>query len=356
LKIAFITGSRGEWGYIRPIIRLIDNGPDLDYQIIVTGMHLLDRFGLSVNEITSDGFTVHEKIYMLYDGYNTETMSKSLGALLSELPGALNRLKPDILVLAGDRGDQLIGAIVAVHLGIPTAHIQGGELSGNVDGVVRHAISKLCDIHFTANETTAARLRAIGESNIHVTGAPQLDELVNGDYTRYYELVQKYDINKGYVLALLHPVTDQEIDAKLQIKTLIDVYYGYTGKIIFIYPNSDAGSEMIRYYLERSQNDNMHFSRNVPRRDYLGLMKYCGYMIGNSSSAILEAPTFATPAVNIGRRQHGRDQGDNVVNCGWSTSEIIFAINEAQNLKPSGRNPYGDGKSAPRIVEILKGM
>ena len=161
-RIAFLTGSRGEWGYIRPIIRLIENDPNMDYQIIATNMHMLPQFGNTVNEIERHGFHVIEKMYMTYDGFTSVTMAKSLGSLLLELPTVIQRLKPDILLLAGDRGEQLVGAIVGVHLGIPVAHIQAGELSGNVDGIIRHSITKLAHIHFAANEEFADRVIKMG--------------------------------------------------------------------------------------------------------------------------------------------------------------------------------------------------
>src|SRR5665213_1198369 len=215
--IACITGSRGEWGYIRPVLRLIDNDPALDYRIIATNMHLLSAFGMSVREIENDGFHVDERIYMTFDGYTAATMTKSLACLMLELPTVLQRMKPDMILLAGDRGEQLIGAVAGLHMGIPVAHIQAGELSGNVDGVVRHAITKLAHIHFAANEEFGERVRRMGEQDfrIHVTGAPLVDELVKGQITAPEELRKRYRLGDTdrFILTVQHPVNEEEEEA-----------------------------------------------------------------------------------------------------------------------------------------------
>src|ERR1035437_8727868 len=213
-SIAVITLSRGAWGYIRPVLRLIEKDPALDYRIIATNMHLLPAFGTSVHEIEKDGFHVDERIYMTFDGYTAATMTKSLACFLMELPTALQRIKPDILLLAGDRGEQLMGAIAGLHLGTPVAHIQAGGLSGNVAGGVRHAITKLAHIHFAANEEFAERVRRLGEQEfrIFVTGAPLVDELVKGQITAPEELRKRYRLkeHEHLILTVQHPLTEEE--------------------------------------------------------------------------------------------------------------------------------------------------
>lgn len=364
-RIVALTGSRGEWGYIRPILRLIDRDPDLEYGIVATNMHLLNEFGRTVHEIERDGFEVAEQIYMTYDGYTGVTMAKSLGSLLLELPTALTRLKPDILLLAGDRGEQLMGAIAAVHLGIPCAHIQAGELSGNVDGIVRHAITKLAHIHFAANEEFAERVLRMGEQQwrIHVTGAPLVDELVLGEVTSVAELSERYRIDaaRPFILAVHHPVTEEEADAGAQVLETIHALEELEMPVIFVFPNADAGSEHVRRELARTTRAQFRLFRSLPRADYLGLMSAAAVLVGNSSSGIMEAPTFGTPTVNIGRRQSGRLQAANVLNVGHERAAIRAAISEA--LTPafadrarSSQNPYGDGAASVRIVEVLKSL
>jgi GDP/UDP-N,N'-diacetylbacillosamine 2-epimerase (hydrolysing) len=361
--IATITGSRGEWGYIRPILKSIERDPGLDYQIIATHMHLLPTFGSSVREIERDGFHVDERLYMTYDGYTAGTMTKSLASLLLELPTALARLKPDMILLAGDRGEQLMGAVAGLHLGIPVAHIQAGELSGNVDGIVRHAITKLAHIHFAANEEFAERVRRMGEQDfrVHVTGAPLVDELVEGPITDEGELRTKYRLppKEHLVLTVQHPVTEEEAASGVHVSETINALMDLDWPTIFVYPNADAGSEDIRQKLAALKRPSVRLFRNLPRQDYLGLMRMATVVVGNSSSGIMEAPSFGKPTVNIGRRQNGRPQASNVVNVGYSKDEILGGIRRATSPEfveqaRCAKNPYGDGHASDRIVDILK--
>ncbi len=361
-RIATLTGSRGEWGYIRPILRRIEADPELDYEIIATNMHLLPEFGTSLLEMERDGFRVSEKVYMTFDGYTAATMTKSLGVLLLELPTILERMRPDILLLAGDRGEQLMGAVAGVHLGIPVAHIQAGELSGNVDGIVRHGITKLAHIHFAANPEFAERVRRLGEHDfrIFMTGAPLVDELVQGQVTPEAEMRRKYRLDgERLVLAVQHPVTEEESAAGEQIAETLHALDEVGWPAVFVYPNADAGSEFIRNQLGRLRRPNIRLFRNLPRQDYLGFMRLADVMVGNSSSGIMEAPTFGTPCVNIGRRQNGRPQASNVLNVGYDRAEIVAAIRTAAAPEFAARagqavNPYGDGQAAQRIVDVLK--
>jgi len=363
-KVAFLTGSRGEWGYIRPIIRLIDNDPEMDYQILATHMQLLPEFGMAVNEIEKDGFKVDEKLYMTLDGYTNQTMTKSLGLLLIELTTALTRLKPDILLLAGDRGEQLMGAIAGGHLGIPCAHIQAGELSGNIDGIVRHSITKLVHLHFAANEEFAERVRKMGEQafRVHNVGAPQLDELTSGDYTPNKKLDNRFNFSEDdkVILAVQHPVTEEENMAAIHIRETIDALKELGMKTVMIYPNADGGSSEVRTALQKLKGTNIQLFRNLPRRDYLGLMRRSSVILGNSSSGILEAPTFGLACVNIGRRQRGRPQAENVLNIkNYRKDDIINGIQKAltkdfQAKAANSVNPYGSGDSSKKIYTILR--
>lgn len=360
--IAVLTGSRGEWGYLRPVLRRIEAAPDLDYRSIVTHMHLLPEFGLSVREIENDGFRVDERLYMTFAGYTGTTMAKSLGALQLELPSVLERLRPDVLLLAGDRGEQMVGALSALHLQIPVAHIQAGELSGNVDGIVRHAITKLAHLHFAANEDFARRVARMGEQDfrIHVTGAPLVDELVAGDFADVEELEKRYRIAPGPLLLVVqHPVTEEEADAGRQVTATLEALFEVGWPAVVIYPNADAGSEAIRGRWTAAMQPSLRLFRNLPRRDYLGLLRRATVMVGNSSSGIMEAPSFGTPVVNIGRRQHRRPRAGNVIDVPHERSAIVEAIRRAAS-EPFRRqarratNPYGDGRAAERIVEILR--
>ncbi len=321
-KIMFLTGSRGEWGYIRPILRLIEERDDLDYRLIVTNMHLLPAFGESYHEIQHDGFKIHYKIHMSLDGDSHFTMAKSLGICLTSLPDIIENEKPDWLVLAGDRGEQLMGAIAAAYTYTPVAHIQAGEVSGNIDGMARHAIGKFVHLHFASNEDAKSRLLKLGEESFRVynVGAPQLDELVHMQYSPLEEIEQKLcvKLGKGYILAVMHPVTEESSHARQQAEIFIRALNRFSLPKIVIMPNNDAGSSDIRYAINNNKQGEYHIYANLRREDYLGLLKHCACIVGNSSSGLLEAPTFRIPAVNIGRRQNMRFSG------GTMSSTLIF--------------------------------
>ena len=364
LKLLFVTGSRGEWGYIRPVLRLCETRKDVEYRLCVTNMHLLPSFGQSVKEIEADGFKVHHRIFMSLDGYNHFSMVKSLGIFLSSFVDILNSERPDWIILAGDRGEQLVGALVGGFTYIPVAHIQAGELSGNIDGMTRHAIGKYAHLHFASNRDAAQRLVRLGEERFRIqnVGAPQLDELVEGLYSTSKEIEHKFgmDLGKGYVLVVQHPVTEEYAQAATQIAVAMKALRRFDVPKMVILPNNDAGSSYIREGIEKARRGEFYTFSNLKREDYLGLLKNASCIVGNSSSGLLEAPTFKVPAVNLGRRQARRIQGINVINAPFQEKKIVAAIQRA--LKPAFRkrladkciNPYGDGRSAKRILEILR--
>ncbi len=363
-KIMFLTGSRGEWGYIRPILRLIEQYKYVDYRLVVTNMHLLPSYGNSYREIENDGFKIHYKIHMSLEGDSHFTMTKSLGICLSALPDIIGNEKPDWLVLAGDRGEQLMGAIAAGYTYTPVAHIQAGEVSGNIDGMARHAIGKFVHLHFASNEDAKDRLIKLGEEPFRVynVGAPQLDELVNAQYTGLTDIENKLcvQLRNGYILAVMHPVTEESSHAREQAEIFIQALNQFDTPIMLIMPNNDAGSSDIKYAISNFKKGDYHVYANLKREDYLGLLKNCTCIVGNSSSGLLEAPTFRIPAVNIGRRQNLRYRGNNVVDViEWDKDKIISAIEKAMEprfkefLHDNIDNPYGDGHSSEEILKLL---
>lgn len=361
-KIAIIAGSRGEYGYIRPIVREIEKRDDLDYGIIVTNMHVLDRFGSSVEEVEKDNLKIEATVFNTLDGYNHLTMAKSLSIFMLQLPEILHNMGADIVLVSGDRGEQLMASIVGSHLYKVVAHVQAGEVSGNIDGIARHAITKFAHLHFAANQDAYDRIQKMGEQDfrIHLTGAPQLDEIVSGFATPEDVIIQKYDIDpkKKTIVVLQHPVTeDMDKGGEHMEETMKAISSLDTNKIV-IMNNSDAGSSLISSAIAKHRMPDMHITPNVPRQDYVGLMRYADVLVGNSSSGILEAPSFGLPSVNIGRREHGRLQGINVINSEHDAAKIREAIHEALSPVFKKRmkecvNPYGDGKAARRIVKIL---
>ena len=362
-KILIITGSRGEYGYIRPIIREIERNSNLDYDIVATNMLLVPEFGYAINQFMEDGFKVKYKVDMSMSGYTNASMSKSLGVFQQSLTDIVNNDTPDIILLAGDRGEMLIGAIVGAHMNIPVAHIQAGELSGNIDGMSRHAITKFAHLHFAANIDAEQRLIKMGEQNFRIfhTGAPQLDEFHDYNYMDKEEFFHKFnlDIKKGFALIVQHSITEQSSESEVQMLTTLQAISEIDIPAVLIHPNNDAGSIGIQNALESINSTNIHIKRNVDRESYANLMKYAKFMIGNSSSGLLEAPTFELPAINIGRRQIGRLQAENVVNVDFDKGKIKDVIYYVMNDKgflsnlETIENPYGDGQAAKRIATIL---
>jgi GDP/UDP-N,N'-diacetylbacillosamine 2-epimerase (hydrolysing) len=362
MRLLFLTGSRGEWGYIRPILRLCAE-KSIEYRICATNMHLLPAFGQSVAEIRSDGFEVADEIYMSLEGHNHYTLAKSLGIFLSSFADVLGRVRPDWVVLAGDRGEQLMGAIGGGYTYTPVAHIQAGELSGNIDGIARHALGKFAHLHFASNEDAAERLRKLGEEEfrIKLVGAPQLDELLQGLFTPKEALEKQHqvDLSQPYMLVAQHSVTEEYAEAASQISATLDAVNQVDMMKIWVMPNNDPGSDLVRDGMLQKRDARTRIFANLKRGDYLGFLKHAACIVGNSSAGLLEAPTFGVPCVNIGRRQLNRVQGCNVINCGYDSASIRESVERAcssafrRSLKGMV-NPYGDGRSAERILSILE--
>ena len=362
-KILIVTGSRGEYGYIRPILKLIDQDEMLDYTLVVTNMHLLPNFGNTIDEIKRDNFRIDYMPVMTLAGFSQTSMMKSLCVFGFSIVDILEKERPDFLLLAGDRGEQFIAAMSAGHMNIPVAHIQAGEISGNIDGLTRHALARFAHIHFAANEDAKNRLISYGEEPFRVfnVGAPQLDEFIQSSYTEKNELIKKYriDIHRPLVLIMQHPVTEEFTLAETQMAETLKAISELELQSILIFPNSDAGSSGVQEAIQQYKRPFIHVCRSLSRQDFAGLMAFADVIVGNSSAGLLEAPSFELPAVNIGRRQQGRVQGKNVLNCGHDVKEIIKTLQKA--LSPEFRrtlinmeNPYGDGKSSLRIIETLK--
>jgi len=343
---------------------LIEKDRSLSYEIIATNMHLLPEFGYSVRDIEKEA-KVTESIYMALSGFNNVSMAKSLAIFMASYADTLHRTKPDVVLLAGDRGEQLMACTAAAYLNIPVAHIQAGEVSGNIDGAVRHAISKIAHLHFASTQDAYRRLLRMGEQKFrcHHTGAPQLDDFLNSRYLSAQEIRKKYRLKNGepFILLLQHSVTYQASEAHRQMKETLSAVKRTGLRCIVIYPNNDAGSVGVRDALAEFSNADFALERNVPREVYGGLLSSASVLVGNSSSALLEAPSFRLPAVNIGNRQRGRERGINVIDCAGAEESILRAIQKA--LSPAFRkkmegcvNPYGDGKSSQKILQILKSI
>ncbi|GFI45559.1 UDP-N,N'-diacetylbacillosamine 2-epimerase (hydrolyzing) [Lachnospiraceae bacterium] len=362
-KIMIITGSRGEWGYIRPILRLIKERDGIKAVLVVTNMHLLPAYGNSYKEIENDGFHIDYKVHMSLDGYSHVTQAKSLGIFLSAMPDIIENEKPDWILLAGDRGEQLIGAIAGAYTYTPVAHIQAGEVSGNIDNMARHAIGKLIHLHFASNQDAADRLIKLGEERfrVHNVGAPQIDEMVAAQYTELADIENELCIHlqQGYLLGVMHPVTEEADKAEKQAEIFVKALNHFPLPKVIILPNNDAGSNGVKRAIYEYRKGEYYMYANLKREIYLGLLKNAQCIVGNSSSGLLEAPTFKVPAVNIGRRQNLRYRGINVIDVPFEENAVTLAIKKAlsgefrEYLDRECVNPYGDGHSSERILDLL---
>ena len=324
-------------------------------------MVLLPSHGNLIDEIVRDGYRVCDRIIMSLEGHNHYSMAKSLGVFLSSFVETLHREQPDWVVLAGDRGEQLMGAIAAAYTYRPVAHIQAGERSGNIDGVARHAIGKFVHLHFAANQDAADRLVRLGEDpfRVHLVGAPQLDELRSSLLPDRAGLSAEIGLDEDdYLLVVLHPVTEEYDSATEHTLQIIEALNRFELNKVWVLPNNDAGAGSVRRTILENRNTDTLIYDNLSRLNYLSLLKHASAIVGNSSSGILEAPTFGTPTVNIGRRQADRVQGKNVINAHNDIKSIEAAIQMAvdpvfrESIKNT-ENPYGDGRSSNRILDIL---
>ena len=363
-KIAVVTGTRAEYGILKPVLKAIKACPRLDLVLMVTGMHLSKEFGYTIKEIRKDGFKIDAKVEMLYTEDTGAAMAKSIGKCIQKMTEMLERIKPDFIVLLGDRAEMLAGAVAASYMGIPIAHLHGGEVSGSVDDSVRHAITKLAHIHFPATQESANRIIKMGEdpSKIFIVGAPSLDTILNEKPPERAELSKRYglDLAKPILLVLQHPVVTEADEAARQIKETLDAIVELKHQTILIYPNADAGGRrMIKVIKKYEKYPFIKSFKSIPYTDYLGLMKVVSVMIGNSSSGIIEAPSFHLPVVSIGTRQKGRERSTNVIDVGYDRGEIVKAVKKAlcdrkfRAKVKKCKNPYGDGKASQRIVKVL---
>ncbi len=367
-KIAVITGTRAEYGHLFWVIQEVQNDPDLSLQLIVCGMHLSPEFGFTVREIEADGFPIAERVEMLLSSDSEIGISTSIGLGIMGLARALDRLKPDILVLLGDRFEVLAAATAAMIARIPIAHLHGGESTeGLIDEPIRHAVTKMSQIHFPATEFYARRIIQMGEDpeRIFPWGAPGLDHIRQGNLVQREALLQELGIDPQEKIAVItyHPVTLEFSTARGHMGHLLQALRGRDLVLVFTYANADTGgrviNQMIHDFVEREPR--AYAFPSLGQRRYLGLLQAAEVVVGNSSSGIIEASALKVPAVNIGDRQRGRVRGANVIDCGIETHEIETALDHA--LSPGFRrsiqdmvSPYGEGLASPRIVSTLKSI
>lgn len=376
-KIAVFTGNRAEYGLQYPILRAIKKHPELEYYLLVSGAHLDSNFGATLAEIKNDGFDIHAEIKIEMDARSLFATAQAIGSGVIAISKALAELKPDMMVVYADRFEGLAAVIAASQMNIPTAHIEGGDLTegGALDDSVRHAMTKLSHLHFTTNQQATNRILGMGEEawRVHTVGFPAIDLISEGRYAKPEEVVERLqlDLKKPVILFTQHSVTTEFDQAVEQLKpslAAIETLAAEGVQIILTYPNNDAGGRQIIEALETFRErkiPNTQVHRSLGRHLYHGVLALAEHpearavCVGNSSSGIKETPAFHCPTVNIGSRQEGRLRGKNVIDAGYNADEIIAAskhclFDEAFRTQcHKAENPYWLGDAGPKIATIL---
>lgn len=362
-RVAYVTGTRADYGLFSEALKRIRENPELELGVIVTGMHLEPQFGMTVSEVEADGMPIVARVPNLEAGDTGAAQAHSVGRALLGITDALVEFQPEVLLVLGDRGEMLAGATAAVHLEIAVGHVHGGEVSGTVDELVRHAITKLSHVHFTATQDAAQRVTRMGErsENVHVVGAAGLDYMRRFEPIPDAQISQEvgFDVTRPFVIFTQHPVTGEVADAAPQMQASLRALEKTRLQVVASYPNSDAGGRSMLEVLEAWHGDRLHVFPSLGQRKFATLLKKTKAMVGNSSSGIIEAPFFGVPAVNIGTRQAGRLRAGNVVDVGYDSEAIREAIDCAVNDEEfrarvmEAPSPYGDGHAGERIVEVL---
>jgi GDP/UDP-N,N'-diacetylbacillosamine 2-epimerase (hydrolysing) len=364
-EIAVVTGTRAEYGYLKPLMQAIERDRELTLLPIITGMHLLPQFG-NTSLLVKKDFPKTKTIVMTYNGDQLRHMAEYLASGINHFASFFDKHRPDLLVVLGDRSESLAAALSALYLNIPIAHINGGDVTGTtIDESIRHAITKLSHIHLVHTKENAKRVEKMGEEKkrIFITGALTLDTIMHAHLASKKEIFKTYhlDPNKRTFLVVQHPITTIKDRGVSQLRALLQALDVMKEQTVLLYPNCDAGGkEFITLIDTYAKKPYLHTFQNMPHEDYLSMMKSVDLMLGNSSSGIIEAPSFKIPVINIGSRQQGRTRSTNILDVQPEKNKIIQAIDFAfhnatyQRKVHSCKNQFGNGTAAQRIVNILK--
>lgn len=367
-KVCVVVTARPSYARIKSVLEAVRDRPDLELQLVVGASALLERYGPAIDVIRADGFEPDAIAYMVVEGENLVTTAKSTGMGVVELASVFERLQPDIVVTVADRYETIATAIAASYMNIPLAHVQGGEITGSIDEKVRHAVTKLADIHLVCTELAAERVVRMGEepANVFLTGCPSIDladRVANEHETfdpfeRYAGVGDEFDVDQDYIVIMQHPVTTEYMDAAKQIDETLVALTKVQLPVFFFWPNVDAGSDRIskriRQFREENDLPHVYFFKNLPPEDFLRLVNRARCVIGNSSVGIRECSYLGVPVVNIGTRQHGRERGPNVIDVASSSDEIVAALERHLSGEPVPRAQlYGDGQAGERIAAVL---
>jgi UDP-N-acetylglucosamine 2-epimerase (non-hydrolysing)/GDP/UDP-N,N'-diacetylbacillosamine 2-epimerase (hydrolysing) len=365
-KICVIGTSRATYGYKRKILQLLRDDKSVKLNLLITGMHLQKKFGYSVKDIIKDKIPITKKIYMNVKNSSDINFILSLSEEMRKIATAIKNINPDILLVTGDRSEMFIACFVAVFLNIPVAHIQAGDVSGHIDGNIRHAITKLSHIHFASCLDSKNRVLKLGEERkrVYNVGAPQLDDMkgIKKDKSFLKNFLNS-NISSPCILMMQHPILIDSNNSGIEILETLKALENTNFINIIIYPNFDTGSSAILQKIDQyKKKKNFFVFSNLNRTIFLKLLRNVDLLVGNSSCGILETPSYKVPTINIGNRQRGRMQALNIINCSPERNQISKAIKYVLSNKKfkkklnQCRNFYGDGNSSKRIVKILKAV
>lgn len=353
-QIVFLSGTRADYGKLKPLLRILQGDSNYEVTIIVTGMHLLAKYGNTLIEIERDSLA---QIVTLPNQSKEQAMEISLGKTIEGLSSYLDSNPCDLLLVHGDRIEALAGAIVGAIRNIPVAHIEGGEVSGTIDGIIRHSVSKLSHVHFVSNEQAKARLIQMGESlnNIHIIGSPDIDVMLGPNLPTLDSVKAHYEIPfDSYGVLIFHPVTTELTDLSLQVDELVSAVKKSAFSYVIIMPNNDNGSHIIQEALNELQDENRFIQIPSMRFEFfLRLLKEARFILGNSSAGVREAPYYGVPAINVGSRQRYRISNPMVLDVPPNQEEILQAIFKSEKLERRVSQQFGAGNSALKFKAIL---
>ena len=354
-RVVFLTGTRADFGKLKPLMRAVDGCQFLEGAVFVTGMHMLSRYGLTIDEVIKAGFT---RTHAFMNQFHGEPSEHILANTITGLSRYVQEYEPDMIVVHGDRIETLAGAIVGALRNVLVAHIEGGELSGTIDETIRHAVSKLAHLHFVANQNAVERLRQLVErlDSIHVIGSPDIDIMLSHDLPELETVRRHYGIRSpSYGIVLFHPVTTEAHAQDRAAAELVSALVESSLDYVVIYPNNDPGSEpILERYAALDGDPRFKLLPSMRFESFLSLLKHAQVIVGNSSAGIREAPVYGVPTVNIGSRQHNRFRYESILDVPDDRVAIRDAIAQAcriESVRPS--RFFGDGNSAPRFLRAL---
>lgn len=357
-KIVFLTGTRADYGKLKSLMRIIEDSKDYELHIFVTGMHMLQKYGSTYNEIERDKFKNIYK-YINQKSNNQHNMDITLSNTIVGFSNYCDEILPDLIVVHGDRLEALAGAIVGSFNNIKVMHIEGGEVSGTIDESIRHSITKLSHYHLVANEEAKKRIIQLGEkeNTVFVFGSPDIDIMYSNSIPSIDEVKRKYDIDyENYSILMYHSVTTEVEQLKKNIKEVVDGVIDSKKKYIVIYPNNDSGSDIILNEYERlKDNKNFMIYPSMRFEYFLSLLKHCDFIIGNSSSGIREACVYGKNSIDIGNRQRGRYDltCENIIHINENKKEILEAIFKSEKMSTDPKSYFGEGDSDKKFIDII---